>query len=86
LINTWDQWQELKIWFLLDPSSLCDIINPLIETRLLPELKQARVVIIAKPGRRNRICVKAYCCISLLPTIAKLVEKVISVQIVEMGE
>jgi hypothetical protein len=39
-------WQELKIWFLLDPSGLCDMIN-LIET-LPPELKQARVVVTPK--------------------------------------
>jgi hypothetical protein len=39
-------WQELKIWFKLDPKGLCNIINELIKTGLPPELKGARVVVI----------------------------------------
>jgi hypothetical protein len=67
-------WWELKIWFKLDPKGLCKIINELIKTGLPSELKVARVVVIMKPGRRDRTEVKSYPCISLLPTIGKLVE------------
>jgi hypothetical protein len=61
-------WQELKIWFKLDPKGLCNIINELTKTGLPPELKVVRVVVIGKPGRRDRTNVKSYRCISLLPT------------------
>lgn len=74
-------WQELKIWFLLDSLGLCELINCLIETGLPRELKLARVVIL-KPGKRDR----AYQCISLLPTIAKLVEKAITLHLSIQGE
>jgi hypothetical protein len=52
-------WQELKIWFLLDPTGLCQVVNHLIKTGLPPELKLARVV-ISKPGRRDRTSIKSY--------------------------
>jgi hypothetical protein len=71
-------WQELKIWFLLYPKGLCNLINELVRTGLPPELKLARVIAIPKPGRRDRTTIKSYRCISLLPNIAKLVEKAIT--------
>jgi hypothetical protein len=79
-------WQGLKIWFFFDPSGLCDMINLLIETGLPPELNQARVVVFAKPGRRNCTRVKAYHYISLLPMIAKLVEKAMTLHISTQGD
>jgi hypothetical protein len=72
------EWQELKLWFLLDSLGLCELINHLVRTGLPAELKLARVVVIPKPGRRDRTSVKSYRCISLLPTIAKLVEKAVT--------
>jgi hypothetical protein len=47
-------WQELKIWFLLDPTGLCNLINEQVRTGLPPELKIARGIVIPKPGRRDR--------------------------------
>jgi hypothetical protein len=79
-------WQELKIWFLLDPTGLCNLINELNRTGLPPELKLARVIVIPKPGRRDRTSIKSYRCISLLPTIAKLVEKAITGHLSTRGE
>jgi hypothetical protein len=79
-------WQELEIWFLVDPSGLCELFNYLINSGLPPDLKLARVVGISKPGRRDRKSVKAYRCISLLPTIAKLVGKVITLYLSTKGE
>jgi hypothetical protein len=79
-------WQELKIWFLLDPTGLCQVVNHLIKTGLPPELKLARVVVISKPGRRDRTSIKSYRCISLLRTIAKLVEKAITLHLSTQGE
>jgi hypothetical protein len=58
-------WQELKIWFFLDPPGPCDLIDLPIETGLLPELKQARVVVISTPGRRDHTSVKVYRCIQI---------------------
>jgi hypothetical protein len=79
-------WWELKIWFKLDPKGLCQIINELIKTGLPPELKVARVVVIVKPGQGLRTEVKLYRCISLLPTIGNLVEKAITLHLVNQGE
>jgi hypothetical protein len=79
-------WQELKIWFLLDSTGLCQVVNYLIKTGLPPELKLARVVVISKPGQRDRTSIKSYRCIFLLPTIAKIVEKVITLYLSMQGE
>jgi hypothetical protein len=79
-------WQELKMWFLLDPLGLCELINHLMRTGLPPKLKLARVVVIPKPGRHDRTSVKSYRCISLLPTIAKLIEKAITMHPQIQGE
>jgi hypothetical protein len=80
------RWRELKIWFKLDPKGLCQILNELIKTGLPPELKVARVVVVVKPGRRDRTKVKSYRYISLLPTIGKLVEKAITLHLANQGE
>jgi hypothetical protein len=79
-------WQELKLWFLIDSVGLCELINYLITTGLPQDLKLARVVVITKPGKRDRTSVKSYRCISLLPTIAKLVEKAITLYLSIQGE
>jgi hypothetical protein len=79
-------WQEVKIWFSLDPSGLCNLINELIRAGFPPGLKLARVIVIPKHGRRDRTSIKSYRCISLLPTIAKLVEKGITVHLSTRGE
>jgi hypothetical protein len=79
-------WQELKLWFLLDPLGLCELINHLVRTGLPPELKFATVVVIPKPGRWDRTGLKSYCCISLLPTIVKLVGKAITMHLSIQGE
>jgi hypothetical protein len=78
--------QELKNWLLPDYLGLCELINYLIETGLPRELKLTRVVVILKPGKRDRTSVKAYRCISLLPTIATVVEKVITLHLSIQGE
>jgi hypothetical protein len=79
-------WQELKIWYLIDSVGLCELINYLITTGLPHDLKLARVVVITKPGKRDRTNVKSYWCISLLPTITKLVEKAITLHLSIQGE
>jgi hypothetical protein len=79
-------WQEIKIWFLLDPTGLYNLINDLIRTDFPSELKFPRVIVIPKHGRRDRTSIKSYRCISLLPTIAKLVEKAITVHLSTRGE
>jgi hypothetical protein len=79
-------WQELEIWFSLDSTSLCQVVNHLIKTRLPPELKLARGVIISKPGRRDRTSIKFYPCISSLLTLAKLVEKATILHLAIQGE
>jgi hypothetical protein len=79
-------WRELKIWFKFDPKGLCQIINELIKTGLPRELKVASVVVIVNPGRRDRTKVKSYRCISLLPTIGKLVEQAITLHPANQGE
>jgi hypothetical protein len=71
---------------LLDPNGLCNLINDLIRTGFPPELKLARVIVIPKHGRRDRTSIKSYRCISLLPTIAKLVEKAITLHLSTRGE
>jgi hypothetical protein len=71
---------------LLDSLGLCKLINQLIETGLPRELKLARVVVISKAGKRDRTSVKAYRCISLFPTISKLVEKAITLHLSIQGE
>jgi hypothetical protein len=53
-------WQEVKIWFLLDPTGLCNLISDLIRTGFPPELKLARVIVIPKHGRRDRTSIKSY--------------------------
>jgi hypothetical protein len=53
-------WWELKIWFKLDPKGYYQISNELIKTGLPPELKVAIVIVIVKPGRRDRTKVKSY--------------------------
>jgi hypothetical protein len=42
--------------------------------------------VIPKPGKRDRTSVKSYRCISLLPTIAKLVKKAITLYLSIQGE
>jgi hypothetical protein len=79
-------WQELKIWFLIDPAGLCELMNFLIATGLPQNLELARVVVIPKPGKRDRTNVKSYRWISLLSTIAKLVEKAITLHLSTQGE
>jgi hypothetical protein len=49
-------------------------------------LARARVVVITKPGKRDRTNVKSYRCISLLPTIAKLVEKATTLHLSIQGD
>jgi hypothetical protein len=78
-------WQEVKIWFLLDPNGLCNLINDLIRTGFPPELKVARVIVIPKHGRRDHTSIKSYRCISLLPTVAKLVGEAITVHLSTRG-
>jgi hypothetical protein len=56
-------WQQLKMWFFIDPLGLCELINHLVRTGLPPELKLANVVVISKPGRRDRASVNSYRCI-----------------------
>jgi hypothetical protein len=79
-------WEEVKIWFLLDPNGLCNLINDLIRTGFPPELKLGRVIVIPKHGRRECTSIKSYRCISLLPMIAKLVEKARTVHLSTRGE
>jgi hypothetical protein len=43
-------WQEVIIWLLLDPNTLCNLINDLILTGFPPELKLAKVIGIPKHG------------------------------------
>jgi hypothetical protein len=79
-------WQELKIWFLIDSIGLCELINYLITTGLPQDLKLGRLVVVTKPGKRDRTSVKSYRYISLRPTIAKLVEKAIMLYLSIQGE
>jgi hypothetical protein len=74
-------WQEVNIWFVLDPNGLCTMINHLIRTGFPPDLKLVRVIVIPKYGRRDRTNIKSYQSISLLPTIAKLIEKAITLHL-----
>jgi hypothetical protein len=80
--------EGLKVWFFfLDPSGFCDLINTLIETELLPvELKLVRVAEIPRSGKCYRTSVKSCRYISVLPTIAKLVEKAITLYLSIQGE
>jgi hypothetical protein len=71
---------------LLDPTSLCQVANHLIKTRLPLVLKLARVVVVSKPSQRDRPSIKSYRYISLLPTIAKLVEKAITLHLSMQGK
>jgi hypothetical protein len=80
------RWQEVKIWFLLDLNGMCNLINDLIRAGFLPELKLAIVIVIPKHGRRDRTSIKWYQCISLLPTIAKLVEQAITLHLSTRGK
>jgi hypothetical protein len=79
-------WQEVKIWFLLDPNGLRNLINDLIRTGFPPELKLPRVIVIPKHGRRDHTSVKSYRRICLLQTIAKLVEKAITLHLSTRGK
>jgi hypothetical protein len=79
-------WQEIKIRFWLDPNRLCNLINDLIRTGFPPELKLPRVIVIPRHGQKDRASIKSYRCISLLPTIAKLVEKAITLHLSTRGE
>jgi hypothetical protein len=63
---------------LLDSSGHCSLIRTLIESGLLVDPKLARVVVISKLGKRDWTSMKFYRSISLLPTIAKLVEQLIA--------
>jgi hypothetical protein len=57
------------------------LINDLTRTGFPPKLKLARVIVIPKHGRRDHTIIKSYRWISLLPTIAELVEKAITLHL-----
>jgi hypothetical protein len=79
-------WQEVKIWFVLDPDGLCNVINDLIRTGFPLELKIVTVIFIPKHGQSDQTSIKSYQCISLQLTIAKLAEKVITLHLSTRGE
>jgi ribonuclease HI len=70
----------------MDPDGLCTLIHTLVRQGLPIELKNAKVVVIGKPGKRDLTNPKSYRCISLLSNIAKLTENIIAQYLTLEGE
>jgi hypothetical protein len=71
-------YQALRLWNTIDPIGLCHLINLLITQGLPRDLKNAQVVVIGKPGKKDRSNPKSYRCIALLSSISKLTEKAVA--------
>jgi hypothetical protein len=44
-------YRELRLWFLIDPQGLTDLVNRMVIEGLPPSMKMAKVVYIHKPGK-----------------------------------
>jgi hypothetical protein len=79
-------YRELRLWFLIDPGGLTELVNRMIIEGLPPSMKTAKVVYIHKPGKTDWAATKSYRAISLLNTVAKMAEKAVADYLSLAGE
>jgi ribonuclease HI len=79
-------YRELRLWFLIDPQGLTDLVNRMVTEGLPPSMKTAKVVYIHKPGKTDWTATKSYRAISLLSTVAKMAEKAVADYLSLVGE
>jgi hypothetical protein len=71
-------YRELRLWFLIDPQGLTELVNRMVIEGLPPSMKTAKVVYIHKPGKTDWQATKSYRAISLLSTVGKMAEKAVA--------
>jgi hypothetical protein len=71
-------YKELRLWFLVNPEGLTNLVNRMVSKGLPREMKMAKVVYIHKPGRTDWSSPRPYRAISLFSTIRKMAEKAVA--------
>jgi hypothetical protein len=79
-------YQALRLWNTIDPVGLCHLIDMLIIQGLPRDPKNAKVVVIGKPGKKDLSNPKSYRCIFGLSSILKLTEKEVAQYLSLEGE
>jgi hypothetical protein len=79
-------YRELRLWFLIDPQGLTELVNRMAIEGLPPSMKTAKVVYIHKPGKTDWQATKSYRAISLLSTVGKMAEKAVADYLSLVGE
>jgi hypothetical protein len=79
-------YRELRLWLLLDPDGLTNLVNRMVTEGLPKEMKMAKAVYIHKPGKTDWTSPRSYRAISLLSTIGKMAEKAVVDYLSLMGE
>jgi hypothetical protein len=79
-------YRELRLWLLLDPDGLTNLVNRMVTEGLPKEMKMAKAVYIHKPGKTDWTSPRSYRAISLISTIGKMAEKAVVDYLSLMGE
>jgi hypothetical protein len=79
-------YREVRLWFLIDPQGLTDLINRMVMEGLPKSMKIAKVVYIHTPGKTDWEATKSYRAISLLSTLSKMAEKAVADYLSLIGE
>jgi hypothetical protein len=79
-------YRELRLWFLIDPQGLTNLVIGMVTEGLPPSTKMAKVVYIHKPGKTDWQATKSYRAISLLSTADKMAETAVADYLSLIGE